>query len=146
MADNISGPVGPVDYPVLQQTRDLLLSEEPLVESTAFDDPVNPTELVVELSEGLESAGRLEITWWKRGAYRYHYTEPDGVDLRFDNHPKEGAPNAHFHPPPNAGQAELSFLGGISQPQIVTRTVITRWRRAIIDGQGVEALNSDSEK
>lgn len=146
MADNISGPVGPVDYPVLQQTRDLLLSEEPLVESTAFDDPVNPTELVVELSDGLESAGRLEITWWKRGAYRYHYTEPDGVDFRFDNHPKEGAPNAHFHPPPNAGPAEFSFLGGIPQPQIVTRAVITRWRRAIIDGQGVEALNSDSEK
>lgn len=146
MADEISGPVGPVDYPVLQQIRDLLLDEEPLVESTAFDDPVNPTELIVQFSAGLDSQGRMEITWWKRGAYRYHYTEPDGVNFRFDNHPKDSAPNAHFHPPPEAGQAEPSFLAGVTQPQIVTRAVITRWRRALIEGQGLGSLNSDTDR
>lgn len=135
MADDISGPVGPVDFPILQQIRDLLLNEEPLVGSTTFDDPVNPTELVVEFSAGLDVPGRMEITWWKRGAYRYHYTEPDGVGFRFDNHPKDGAPNAHFHPPPNAGRAEPSFLAGVTQPQIVTRAVITRWRRAIAESR-----------
>lgn len=142
MTDDISGPVGPVDYPVLQQIRDLLLEEEPLVESTTVDDPVNPTELIVEFSARLNAPGRMEITWWKRGAYRYHYTESDGVDFRFDNHPKDGAPNAHFHPPPDAGQAKPSFLAGVTQPQIVTRAVITRWRQAIIEDQGLESLNS----
>ncbi|QLC34365.1 hypothetical protein EFA46_009145 [Halarchaeum sp. CBA1220] len=146
MADDIAGPVGPVDYPVLRQIRDLLLEEEPLVESTAFDDPVNPTELIVEFSSESDSPGRMEITWWKRGAYRYHYTESGGVDFRFDNHPKDGAPNAHFHPPPNAGPAEPSFLAGVTQPQIVTRAVITRWRRALIEGQGLESLNSDTDQ
>jgi hypothetical protein len=146
MADDISGPIGPLDFPSLQQIRDLLLSEEPLVESATFDDPVNPTELVVEFSSGVDAPGRLEITWWKRGAYRYHYTEPDGVDFRFDNHPKDGAPNAHFHPPPDAGHAEPSFLSGVTQPQIVTRGVITRWRQAVIEGHGLRTLNSNPDQ
>lgn len=144
MTDDISGPVGPVDYPILQQIRDLLMEEEPLVESTTFDDPVNPTELIVEFSAGLDSPGRMEITWWKHGAYRYHYTEPDGVDFRFDYHPKNGAPDAHFHSPPNAGQAEPSFLAGVTQPQIVTRAVITRWRQAVVENSGLSSLNSDT--
>lgn len=145
MADDIAEPVGPVDYQILRQIRDLLLDEEPLVESTRFDDPVNPTELIVKFSAGLDWPGRMEITWWQRGAYRYHYTEPDGVDFRFDNHPKDGAPDAHFHPPPDAGHATPSFLAGVSQPQIITRAVISRWRRALIEGHGVESLNSNAD-
>lgn len=141
MGDSIDGSIGPVDYPVLKQIRDLCLNEEPLVEATSFDDPVNPTELILEFSTGLESPGRMEITWWSRGAYRYHYTEPDGVDFRFDTHPKSDAPDVHFHPPPDAGPAEPSFLDGVTQPQIVTRAVLTRWRQAIGDDQGLEALN-----
>lgn len=146
MADDISGPVGPVDYPILQQIRDLFVNEEPLVESTAFDDPVNPTELIVEFSAGLDSPGCMEITWWKRTAYRYHYTEPDGINFRFDNHPKDDAPNVHFHPPTDAGPAVPSFLAGVAQPQIVTRAVIARWRRAVIEGQGLGSLNSDTDR
>lgn len=143
MADDISGPIGPIDFPSLQQIRDLLLSEEPLVESATFDDQVNPTELIVEFLAGLDAPGRMEITWWKRGAYRYHYTESEGVDFRFDNHPKDGDPNTYFHPPPDARDAEPSFLSGVTQPQIVTRAVITRWRRAGIEGHGHRTLNSD---
>jgi hypothetical protein len=146
MADDISRPVGPVDYPVLQQVCDLLLKEEPLVESATFDDPVNPSELVVEFSMGLDAPGRMELTWWKRGAYRYHYTELDGVDFRFDNHPKEGTPDAHFHPPPDARRAEPSFLAGVTQPQVVTRTVIARWRRTVVEGRELEALNRDESR
>lgn len=146
MTGDLSGPVGPVDYPVLRQVRDILLDEEPLIDTTGFDDPVNPNELVVDLSSGYESPGRFEITWWKQGAYRYHYTEPDGIDFRFDNHPKEDAPVAHFHPPADAGRAEPSFLGGETQPQIVTRAIMSRWRRAIIHGQGLEVLNPESER
>lgn len=143
MTDDFSGSVGPVDYPVLRQIRDLLLEEEPLVESAGFDDPVNPTELVVEFTSGLERSGRFEISWWASGAYRFHYTEPSGIDFRFDNHPKADAPDAHFHPPPEAGPARPSFLTGVAQPQVVTRAILSRWRRAILDGSGLDALNLD---
>lgn len=145
MADDISGPVGPVEYPILRQIRDLLLNEEPLVDAATFDDPVNPTELVVKFTTGLASLGRLEITWWESGAYRFHYTEPDGVDFWFDRHPKEDAPTTHFHPPPNAGRAEQSFLAGVTQPQIVTRAIVARWRRAIVVHEDVGTLNSALE-
>lgn len=145
MTDDVSGPTGPVEYPVLRQIRDLLTEEEPLVAGTAYDDPVNPTELVVSLSTGRDAPGRFEITWWARDAYRFHYTEPDGIDFRFDRHPKADAPDAHFHPPPDGGDAEPSFLGRETQPQVVTRAVVGRWRRAIVDGDGVETLNEGAD-
>jgi hypothetical protein len=141
MTDEFSGPVGPVSYPTLQQIRDLLLEEEPLVETATFDDPVDPTELVVEFSVGYESPGRMEVTWWERDAYRFHYTEPEGIDFRFDNHPKETAPDAHFHPPPDGGVAEPSFLDGVARPQVVTRAIIARWRDAVVAGDGLDVLN-----
>ncbi|QZP39818.1 hypothetical protein K6T50_17800 (plasmid) [Halobaculum magnesiiphilum] len=141
MGDSIDGPIGPVSYSILTQIRDLCLNEEPLVEATCFDDPIDPTELVLTFSRGVESPGRMEITWWVRGAYRYHYTEPEGVDFRFDNHPKTAAPDTHFHPPPDAGTAEPSFLHGVRQPQVVTRAVLTRWRQAVVEPAGLRNLN-----
>ncbi|MDB9252893.1 hypothetical protein [Halorubrum ezzemoulense] len=120
------------------------MTEEPLVDSAAIDDPVNPTELVVAFSSGLDTAGRMEITWWKRGAYRYHYTEPDGIDFRFDNHPKANTPDAHFHPPPDAGTAEPSFLGEETQVQVVTRAVISRWREVAVEEEPLDILNADA--
>jgi hypothetical protein len=141
MADDISGATGPVHLPVLKQIRDLVVNEEPVVDTTTFDDPVNPTELIVNFSLGIDTPGRFEITWWTRGAYRFHYTEPDGIDFRFDNHSKAGAPDVHFHPPPDAGTARPSFLGDVSQPQIVTRAILRRWRRAIIEDQDLNSLN-----
>lgn len=141
MAGDVAGPVGPVDSVVLEQIRDLLVAEEPLVDSAAVDDPVNPTELVVAFSSGLDAAGRMEITWWNSGAYRYHYTEPDGIDFRFDNHPKANAPDAHFHPPPDAGAAEPSFLGEETQIQVVTRAVIARWREVAVEEKPLDSLN-----
>ena len=141
MTDRLSEPVGPVSYPVLKQIRDLLVTEEPLVEAAEFDTPVSPSELLVEFETGLETAGRFEITWWEAGAYRFHYTEPDGIDFRFDRHPKDGAPEAHFHPPPDAGTAEPSLLAGTSQPQVVTRVIVSQWRNAIIEQTDLTLLN-----
>jgi len=141
MTDRFSEPIGPVSHPVLQQIRDLLVTEEPLVVVAEFDTPVSPSELLVEFETGLETAGRFEITWWEAGAYRFHYTEPDGVDFRFDRHPKDGAPQAHFHPPPDAGAAEPSLLAGASQPQVVTRVIVSQWRSAIIEQEDLTLLN-----
>lgn len=144
MGGDLDGPVGPVDFAMLQQIRELIEREEPLIESTTFDDPINPTELVVTFTEGVECPGRFEITWWQRGGYRFHYTEPDGVDFRFDRHPKADAPDAHFHPPPDAGPATDSVLAGADQPQVVTRAVLSQWRAAVIEGEGVDAVNADA--
>jgi len=141
MTDHLSEPIGPVSHPVLQQIRDIFLAEEPLVETTQFDTPVSPSELVIEFQSGLDAAGRFEITWWEEGAYRFHYTEPDGLDFRFDRHPKEAAPETHFHPPPDAGPAEPSILAGTTQPQIVTRVIITQWRNAILERGDPTLLN-----
>lgn len=141
MGEDVTGPLGPVDHPSLRQVREILLEEEPLAASVAFDDAVNPTELVVSFSVGLDAEGRMEITWWKSGAYRYHYTEPEGIDVRFDNHPKTGVPDAHFHPPPDAGTAVPSVLGDATQPQVVTRTVLSQWRKAIVEAEDIDVLN-----
>ena len=141
MTDRFSEPIGPVSHPVLQQIRDLLVTEEPLVVVAEFDTPVSPSELLVEFETGLETAGRFEITWWEAGAYRFHYTEPDGVDFRFDRHPKDGAPQAHFHPPPDAGAAEPSLLASTSQPQVITRVIVSQWRSAIIEQGDLTLLN-----
>lgn len=141
MADDVSGPVGPVEYSVLRQIRELFVNDEPLVDAATFDDPANPTELVVEFTTGLESPGRFEITWWASDAYRFHYTEQDGLDVRFDRHPKADAPTAHFHPPPDADRVDPSFLAGVTQPQVVTRAVLARWREAIVEGEGLGVLN-----
>lgn len=141
MTDDITGPVGSVDLPVLQQIRTLLIEEEPLIESTRFDDPINPTELIVDLTLSDRSHSRLEVTWWQTGAYRFHYTESDGIDFRYDNHPKSSVPDAHFHPPPNAGPAEPSFLQSATRPLVITRAIVTRIREAIVDGNGLDRLN-----
>ena len=140
MTDCPSGSVGPVSYPILQQIRDIFLTEEPHVETTRFETPAHPTELVVEFETGLETAGRFEITWWEEDAYRFHYTE-DEIDFRFDRHPKKGAPQAHFHLPPDAGEAVPSLLTGITQPQVVTRVILGQWRQAIIDQGELTCLN-----
>ena len=141
MTDDITGPVGSVDLPVLQQIQTLLIEQEPLVESTRFDDPINPTELVVEFTLADRSHSRLEVTWWQTGAYRFHYTESDGINFRYDNHPKSAVPDAHFHPPPNAGLAESSFLGSATRPLVITRAIVTRVREAIVDGNSLNRLN-----
>ena len=141
MTDDFSGPVGPVDLPVLQQIRTFFMEEEPLAESTRFDDPVNPTELIVEFTLADRSSARLEVTWWQTGAYRFHYTEPDGIDFRYDNHPKSSAPDVHFHPPPDAGPAEPSFLQSATRPLVITRATMTRIREAIVDEEGLNRLN-----
>ena len=141
MTDDIAGPVGSVDLPVLQQIRTLLIEEEPLAESTQFDDPISPTELVVEFTLVDRSHSRLEVTWWQTGAYRFHYTEPDGIGFRYDNHPKSAVPDAHFHPPPDAGPAEPSFLGPATRPLVITRAIVTRIREAIVDRNSLDRLN-----
>ena len=43
--DDRAGEFGPIYLPALQRIRDLWLDLEPLVDETAYDDVVAPTEL-----------------------------------------------------------------------------------------------------
>jgi len=54
--DDRAGEFGPIYLPALQRIRDLWLELEPLVDETAYDDVVAPTELQISLSDGLGNA------------------------------------------------------------------------------------------
>ena len=64
-----AGEFGPIYLPALQRIRDLWLELEPLVETTAYDDVVAPTELQISLTDGVGDAdtARLDIQWSELG-------------------------------------------------------------------------------
>jgi len=94
---------GPIYLPTLQRIRDLWLNLEPLVDDTAYDDVVAPTELQISFSDGLGDAesARLGIQWSELRMYSFHYVDSDGLNWRFDRHPNTHTPEIHFHPPPD---------------------------------------------
>lgn len=80
-------------------------------------DAISPRmlELALDARQYPESVGhaRLDARWFEDGAYSFHYVEDrdDGAwECRFDNHAKPDVPAAHYHPPPDAGDAEPSPL------------------------------------
>ncbi|WP_436930021.1 hypothetical protein [Halosimplex halobium] len=124
---------GPIDAGALREIRDLFVDREPLVETAALDDPLNPGTLAVELADGIgdASSARLDVRWSVTGNYAVHYTDDLDRDLRFDCHPKPDAPNRHFHPPPDAASrpVEPSCIS-VSEVSLVTRAVVQLWRDA----------------
>ncbi|WP_276258021.1 hypothetical protein [Haloglomus litoreum] len=142
--DDRAGEFGPIYLPALQRIRNLWLDVEPLVETTAYDDPISPTELHVELSAGLGSAdtARLDIQWSELDMYSFHYVDADDLNWRFDRHPNTHSPETHFHPPPDASTtaAEPSCID-VSEVSLVTRAVHAMWRAAY-DHDDLSQLNS----
>jgi hypothetical protein len=131
--DDRAGEFGVIYLPALQRIRNLWVDLEPLVETTAYDDPVSPTELHIELGGGLGTAGtaRFDIQWSERDMYSFHYVDADDVDWRFDRHPNTHSPERHFHPPPDASTAaaEPSCIE-VTEVSLVTRAVHAMWRVA----------------
>lgn len=91
----------------------------PLVASWHFQpDRLSPRSLQVTLDastypESVTDA-RLEIHWFVTGDYYIHYVEAHEetqYQCRWDRHPKTGISRSHFHPPPDAGEAEVSPVG-----------------------------------
>ena len=117
----------------MRRLRDLFESEEPLVETADFDSVLDPQELRIEYADGIGDADwcRLDVTWYKSGAYRFHYVDEAGVNWRFDRHPNPHSPENHFHRPPDAPAetAERSCIR-IGEPRLVARAVAKLWRRA----------------
>ena len=91
----------------------------PLVTSWAFrPDRLSPRGLEVTLDASAYppsvDAVRLDIHWFVSGDYYIHYLETHEeirYQCRWDRHPKTDAPRTHFHPPPDAGDAESSPAG-----------------------------------
>lgn len=144
MTDDRAGVFGPIYLPALQRIRDLWLDLEPLVETTAYDDIVSPTELHVELADGLGTAdaARLDIQWSELDMYSFHYVDTDDVNWRFDRHPNTHSPEMHFHPPPDASTAaaEPSCID-VTEVSLVTRAVHAMWRAAY-ENEDIARLNS----
>ena len=141
-----AGEFGPIYLPALRRIRDLWLELEPLVAPTSYDDVVAPTELQVNLSDGLSDAesARIDIQWSELGMYSFHYVDSEGVNWRFDRHPNTHSPEIHFHPPPDAAAtaAEPSCID-VNEVSLVTRAVHTMWRTAYED-DNIDQLNGAS--
>lgn len=125
---------GAPDLAALRTIRETVLRVEPLAE-VSFDDPLNPSRLVVALPTGVESPGRFEIRWSTTEYYGFHYEE-DGLAFRFDRHPNPHAPEKHVHLPPDAETTERSCIE-VARPELVAMAVLERWRAAVESGPAV---------
>lgn len=139
-SDDPSEPFGPLDLGALRHVRSVLDDAEPLVESTGFDDPVDPRLLQVRLADGFEADGRFDVRFSDRGYYSLHYTEP-GLDARFDYHPNPHSPEKHFHPPPDAATPAEPSCIRVVRPELVALAVVECWRTALDRGDPL-ALNA----
>lgn len=143
---------GPVDRSALITIRDIFVELEPLA-TAALDDFLDPRGLEVRYSDGLLSAerSRIDVEWTTRDDYKFHYTDPTGVDFRCDCHPHDGYYDhvpalKHFHPPPDASvDPHLVEESCIEQSlaELVTRAVIKLWRVAY-HADSLAPLNSGS--
>lgn len=146
MSGDRAGEFGAIYLPALQRIRTLWLDLEPLVTGTSYDNPLDPTELRVELSDGLgdADAARVDIQWSILDNYSFHYVDRAEVNWRFDRHPNTHSPDRHFHPPPTAetADAEPSCIE-VGEVSTVTRAVHKLWRTAYGSGD-LTRLNSVS--
>lgn len=128
---------GAIDRAALITIRDIVDGMEPLA-NAHLDDYLHPTVLEITYSDGLCDANgaRIDVRWTTRGDYKFHYTDPTGVDFRWGKHPHDGdyfhAPGPeHFHPPPDAStdpnDVEASCIKH-SPTELVTRAVLKLWR------------------
>jgi hypothetical protein len=144
--DDRAGEFGSIYLPALQRIRDLWLELEPLVDTTAYDNVVAPTELQISLTDGLGDAdgARLDIQWSELGMYSFHYIDTGNLNWRFDRHPNTHSPETHFHPPPDAATtaADPSCIE-VTEVPLVTRAVYVMWRAAY-ESADMDQLNGAS--
>jgi hypothetical protein len=109
----------------------------------AFRNLADPQVLKIWFSDGIDDAtdGRFDVKWYRKGYYSFHYTDSTGRNFRWDYHPKAGAPDKHFHPPPDAPpNPEPSCISAVDPP-VVARVVHKLWRPAYDTGS-IDRLNS----
>jgi len=142
--EDIDGDLGSLDEFALDEIRKVFNREEPVVAEVGFPDLIDPQELKVYFETGIVDAddARFDVRWFRSGYYNFHYTDSTGRDFRWDYHPKEGAPDKHFHPPPDAASADPTpSCIAVEQPELVARAVHKLWRRAF-DTSSLANLNT----
>jgi len=128
---------GTADRPALLTIRKIIEEMEPLA-TARLDDYLDPTVLEVTLDDGLCEAdtARLDIQWTTQGEYKFHYTDSNGVNVRWGKHPHGGdyvhVPGLeHYHPPPDASSdpddVQCSCITQTPEA-LVTRAVCKLWR------------------
>jgi len=130
---------GAIDRPALLTIRDIVEEMEPLA-TARLDDYLDPAVLEVTLDDGLGEAdsARIDIRWTTRGDYVFHYTDTEGVNLRWGKHPHGGEYRCvdgleHYHPPPDASSDPDKVQDSCitqSSEALVTRAVLKLWRVA----------------
>jgi hypothetical protein len=146
MSGDRAGEFGTIYLPALQRVRTLWLELEPLVTETGYDDPLDPTELRIELRDGLGDAdsARFDIQWSILDNYSFHYVDSATVNWRFDRHPNTHSPDRHFHPPPDASTADAEPSSiQVGEVSLVARAVHKLWRTAYERGD-MDQLNGVS--
>lgn len=128
---------GPIDRSALLAIREVFTTDEPLA-TAELDDYLNPGTLVVTFDDGLcgADAARIDVQWTTQNDYKFHYTDSQGINLRWGRHPHDGdyvntSGFEHYHPPPDAStdphEVEESCITQ-SPEKLVTRAVLKLWR------------------
>lgn len=137
LTETFDGDIGRLDVPVMRAIRETMATIDGLVDTAAFDSVLDPTLVAVRFGDGIGDADwcRFDIRWYRTGCYNVHHVDESGRDFRFDNHPKTGVPDRHFHPPPDArsAAAEPSCIT-VEDHELVVRAVHKLWRRAYDSG------------
>lgn len=141
---DLDGELETLDVVAMDEVRAAFTGLDGLIDAVGFQNPADPDVLYVHFTDGIGDATdcRFDIRWYRKGYYSIHHTDSRQLNFRWDYHPKVGAPEAHFHPPPDATprDVEPSCLT-VEQPPVVARAVHKLWRRAYDTGD-TSKLNS----
>jgi len=132
---------GAIDAGALHDFRTEFERLEPLA-SGSLDNPVSPSELRLQLDDGIGGATTTTLTvrWAVENDYNVHYSDDMERNLRWDVHPHEyTAPDGdeHYHPPLNASSddddVETSCIR-VTELALVARAVHQLWRTGYESG------------
>jgi len=126
---------GSPDLKRLQTARTVATEYEPLVSEATFDSALDPQTLQLSVDAGIRTeTGRFDVTWTEKGYYKYHYTEGEALDYRYDRHPRPDAPEKHFHEPPDASHDAVPSCIEVEVVPLVTLAVLQLWRDTVESG------------
>lgn len=136
---DLESDVGNLDVDSMVAVRDAFVGLDGLVdrERTGLDSVIDPTVLRIGLEDGIGDAEwcRFDVKWYRTSHYNVHHVDDAGVNYRYDYHPKAGADDRHFHPPPDAPSTDVEpSCIGVETPTLVARAVHKLWRRAYRSG------------
>jgi hypothetical protein len=126
---------GGFDATASRRFAEIVQRTEPFAESWEFDNRLDPSTVRIEMGEGFDAPGRFDVRWFNDDRYSIHYKEPatlgtnPTLEFRFDRHSKPGVADAHFHPPPDAGDPEDSCIQ-VRRTKLVAIAVGKLWRAA----------------